>query len=57
MDYMFLIFRSQVNLFKTVLSILYAMMDVLVVFTVRNVFHYTVVLAGYICILHPYACV
>ena len=43
MDYMYVIFRSPVNLFKTVLSILYVLMDGLVVFIMCIVFHSTIV--------------
>ena len=38
---MYVIFRSPVNLFKTVLSILYVLMDGLVVFVMCIVFHFT----------------
>ena len=41
MDYMYVIFRSPVNLFKKVLSILYVLMDGLVVFVMCIVFHFT----------------
>ena len=52
MDYMYVIFRSPVNLFERVLSILYVLMDGLVVFIMCICVSVSlVVLAVYTCII------